>query len=479
MSTVIVAHEPPTRPELTLADPREPIFVLVTTYASFVLVGLALVPAFLIAYLFFFQDPALVFQSHPFHIVAIGIASLEGFFIAYVTWLCYRSSGEPLLRWMTLGFLGFTLIYALHGAFTGFANSNIWLFLLYGPASRLVLAMLLLCALLSYHRPVDAADRRMSPRPWVMWTGVFMLVDLAVALVANSSIAGNPALRLSMEGGALALSAMNVMLLLLRRIRSPLMVIFAISITAFALSSLAFMLGRPWNHMWWLAHAIFAAAFFMLSFGVAQAFRTTRSFSTIYSQEELMARLARSMASTQDALREVKLTNQALERLAATDSLTGAENRRRFFERTEAEVERVGRGGAPFSVLALDLDNFKSINDRYGHPVGDDVLKEVVQRCLRVIRSNDSVARVGGEEFMVLLPNSALEAARVTAERLRSSIASNVFVSGVQHLADVTVSIGVSQFGRDGADTVEAILRMADERMYIAKQLGRDRVISA
>ncbi|MEF9672586.1 hypothetical protein QNM99_11080 [Pseudomonas sp. PCH446] len=73
-------------------------------------------------------------------------------------------------------------------------------------------------------------------------------------------------------------------MLLLRRFRSPLMVIFAISVTAFALSSLAFILGRPWNHMWWLAHAIFAAGFFLLSYGVAQAFLSTRSFSKIYSQ---------------------------------------------------------------------------------------------------------------------------------------------------------------------------------------------------
>lgn len=305
-----------------------------------------------------------------------------------------------------------------------------------------------------------------------------LLNKAAVAGIANSPIAGHLAVRLSMEGGALVFSTLNVAVLLLRRIRSPLMVIFAISVTAFALASLAFILGRPWNHMWWLAHAIFAGGFFLLSYGVVQAFHTTRSFSTIYSQEELMARLAEAMARTESALQELKRTNQTLEHLAATDPLTGAANRRQFIEHVEAEIARVKRGGAPFSLLALDLDNFKLINDRYGHQVGDDVLKGFVQKCLNAIRPYDGVARVGGEEFMVLLPQAALEAARATAERVRAAIAGASFESGAQQLDAVTVSIGVAEFGRDG-DTIDALLRVADERMYNAKHQGRNRVTAA
>ncbi|MEK1835869.1 MAG: GGDEF domain-containing protein, partial [Pseudomonas sp.] len=288
MSNLIASGEPP-----------EAVRVMVKVYAYLLLVGFAFVPAFLIGYLYVFQDPTLIFENHLFHIIAITAATLEGLFVTYVTWRCYQSSGDPLLRWMTLGFLGFVLIYALHGVFTGLAHHNIWLFLLYGPASRLVMATLLLVGMLSYHRPPDAADQRMKSRPWLTWIGLFLLVDVAVAYVANSPIAGNLAVRLSMEGGALVLSMLTVTMLLLRRIRSPLMMIFVISVTAFALSSLAFILARPWNHMWWLAHAIFAGGFFMLSYGVVQAFLTTRSFSKIYSQEELMVRLAEAMAYTE------------------------------------------------------------------------------------------------------------------------------------------------------------------------------------
>jgi diguanylate cyclase (GGDEF)-like protein len=191
-----------------------------------------------------------------------------------------------------------------------------------------------------------------------------------------------------------------------------------------------------------------------------------------------MARLAEAVARTERALLELKRTNQTLEHLAATDPLTGAANRRQFIEQVEAEIGRVKRGGASFSLLALDLDNFKSVNDRYGHQVGDDVLKGFVQKCLDAIRPYDGVARVGGEEFMVLLPQAALEAAHVIAERLRATIACTAFESGMQRLGAITVSIGVSQFGRDG-DTIDTILRVADERMYDAKHQGRKRVVAA
>jgi diguanylate cyclase (GGDEF)-like protein len=478
MSSIVVDVAPLIVPLEIKADTRIPaIHVVTKAYARLLLAGGALVPAYLIAYLFFFQNPTLEFEDHPFHVIAITAATLAGLFVTYVTWRCYRASGEPLLRWMTLAFLGFALIYSLHGAFTGFAHDNILLFLLYGPASRLVMAILLLIALLSYDSPPDALDRRMQIRPWLTWIGLFLLMDLAVAYVANSPSA-RPALRTSMEFAALAISTLNVTIMLARRIRSPLMVMFAISVTAFALSSFAFILGHPWNHMWWLAHAIFAAGFFLLSYGVVRAFHTTRSFSTIYSQEELMARLAEATARTKTTLRELQRTNQSLEHLAATDSLTGADNRRRFTEHVEAEIRRVKRGGAPFSVLALDLDNFKSINDRYGHQAGDDILKAFVQKSLAAIRPYDGIARVGGEEFMVLLPQAALEAARIIAERVRAAIASTSFESGTLRGTAVTVSIGVSQFGLDG-HTIGEVLRVADERLYKAKHQGRNRVIAA
>jgi diguanylate cyclase (GGDEF)-like protein len=311
-------------------------------------------------------------------------------------------------------------------------------------------------------------------RYWLTWTIIFLVVDVLVALLATSRFAGIAPLRL-MESAALILSVLNVAVLMLRRIRSPLMVIFGISVTSFALSSLAFLLGSPWNHMWWLAHVIFASGFFLLSYGVVQAFLTTRSFATIYSHEELTARLAEAMTRTESALQELQRTNQKLEHLAATDPLTGAANRRHFIERVEAEVARARRDGVPFSLLALDLDNFKWVNDAYGHQVGDTVLQGFVQACLDAIRPYNGVARVGGEEFMVLLSRTSLDAALAIGERIRAATAGTTFAGETGRKVSITVSIGISQFGSDG-DTIDALLRTADQRLYHAKRHGRNRV---
>ncbi|MGU7774643.1 sensor domain-containing diguanylate cyclase [Burkholderia sp. MR1-5-21] len=466
MNNNIVGSEAPTTIQLATK-----------AYAKLLLAAFALVPAYLIVYLYFFQDPSLKFENHAFHELAIAAATLEGVFVTYVCWRCYRSSGEPLLRWLTLGFLGFSLIYVLHGMFTGMAHHNIWLFLLYGPASRLTMSILLLIGQLSYSRSADSVMTRVDHRTWMTWIALFVMIDVAVALIAYSPSAGNLWVRLSMEGGALVLSTINVIALVARRIRSPLMTLYGISVTSFALSSLAFILGRPWNHMWWLAHVIFASGFFLLSYGVVQAFHTTRSFSKIYSQEELLARLSEAMARTERALHELQRTNEKLEHMAATDPLTGAANRRQFIDSVEAEIARAKRNGAPFSLLALDLDHFKTINDSYGHQAGDRVLQRFVKTCLDAIRPYEGVARVGGEEFMVLLPRAALDTALLIGERLRAAIAGEPFETGAGNPIAITVSVGVSEFGRDG-ETIDAILRAADERMYRAKHQGRNCVVA-
>ncbi|WP_052106715.1 GGDEF domain-containing protein [Burkholderia pseudomallei] len=444
-------------------------------YTACLLIGFALVPAFLIAYVRFFIDPRLVFENHQFHELAIAAATLEGLFVTYVTWRCYLASGEPLLRWLTLGFLGFALIYSLHGAFTGMAHRNIWLFLLYGPASRLVMSILLLVGQLSYFRDADPPERRTHLSMWLPWIAGYVVVCFAVAAIAYSPIAGHLWTRVSMEGGAMIVSLVNVALLLVRRIRTPLMLVYGISVTSFALSSIAFILGKPWNHTWWLAHAVFAGGFFMLSFGVVQALMTTRSFATVYSQQHLMARLDEAMARTDVALKELQHTNQKLEYLASTDPLTGASNRRKFIEQMQSEIARAKCDGTAFSLLALDLDNFKTINDNYGHQIGDVVLRNFVRRCVAAIRPCDHIARVGGEEFMVLLPRMFADAASEIAERVRAAIANASFGIGGKRIG-VTVSIGVSQYGRDG-DTLDDIINAADKLLYRAKNEGRNRVV--
>ena len=191
-----------------------------------------------------------------------------------------------------------------------------------------------------------------------------------------------------------------------------------------------------------------------------------------------MARLTEAMAGTRSALEEVQRSNQKLENLADTDPLTGAGNRRQFIAQIGTEIARAKRSGAPLSLLSLDLDHFKTINDSRGHIIGDEVLCGFVRKCREAIRPYDSVARVGGEEFMVLLPGATLDAAYVVGERLRLAIEGIAFDVGRRPSIKITISIGVSELGRDG-DTLDEFLRAADKRLYQAKHEGRNCVIAA
>jgi diguanylate cyclase (GGDEF)-like protein/PAS domain S-box-containing protein len=165
-----------------------------------------------------------------------------------------------------------------------------------------------------------------------------------------------------------------------------------------------------------------------------------------------------------------------LQRLADTDDLTGALTRRRFLSIAAAEIVRSARHHRPLSLLMLDLDHFKAVNDTHGHAVGDRVLREASRACRAALRTNDRFARLGGEEFAVLLPETGPDGAVRLAERLRAAVAA-VEVPTATEPVRLTVSVGVA--GWEADDGLDELLRRADRRLYRAKQAGRDRVVAA
>lgn len=184
------------------------------------------------------------------------------------------------------------------------------------------------------------------------------------------------------------------------------------------------------------------------------------------------------LVSVQD-ITERKQLEQGLQALATTDSLTGVANRRHFFELSRQEMLRCKRNKRYPSLLMIDLDQFKQLNDRYGHAAGDRVLLRFSTLVQQLLRESDLFGRLGGEEFAILLPETDLEQAVAIADRLREAIA----VPTTQHDAAnptpaASVSIGVAQVGLDET-TIEAGLHRADEALYAAKKAGRNCVRSA
>jgi diguanylate cyclase (GGDEF)-like protein len=160
--------------------------------------------------------------------------------------------------------------------------------------------------------------------------------------------------------------------------------------------------------------------------------------------------------------------------LAVTDALTHLANRRRFDEELATETGRVRRHGRDLSLLMLDLDHFKEVNDQHGHQAGDAVLYEVARLIRERVRGHDLVARFGGEELAVMMPETSLAGARVVAEELRRAIEEHVVHYADQQL-QVTVSIGCAQFSADDADP-GAFLHRCDSMLYRAKAAGRNRI---
>ncbi|UCE30238.1 MAG: GGDEF domain-containing protein, partial [Burkholderiales bacterium] len=164
-----------------------------------------------------------------------------------------------------------------------------------------------------------------------------------------------------------------------------------------------------------------------------------------------------------------------VERMASEDPLTGLLNRARFMSRLQHEMRRAGRHGRPLSVIVLDIDSFRRINDGHGHAAGDQALKRLAQVMRGLQRDTDALGRMGGEEFALLLPETDLEGAGTVAERLREQVQA-VRLSRRGARIDFTVSLGVAQFGH--GESAEHLLARADEGLHEAKRAGRNRTIA-
>ena len=168
---------------------------------------------------------------------------------------------------------------------------------------------------------------------------------------------------------------------------------------------------------------------------------------------------------------------ETAQQLALIDPLTGAFNRRTFLELAEKEIARTRRAKGSLSLIMLDLDHFKQINDRNGHLAGDEVLKGVVAVVLSCLRKEDFLVRYGGEEFCILLPSVAIDRAAAMSERIREAVEQARFSFNGRALR-VTVSIGVAPLSSSGDEGVDKLVNRADDALYSAKKAGRNRVVA-
>ncbi len=202
---------------------------------------------------------------------------------------------------------------------------------------------------------------------------------------------------------------------------------------------------------------------------------------------ELLARvktrldLKRSQEALKSAYQKLKATNEKLlksqeklEMVARTDTLTKLSNRFDIIEKMENEKIRFERSQKPFSFILCDIDNFKLFNDQYGHDCGDFVLVSLAERIRSRVRKQDGVSRWGGEEFLLLLPETDLEGGRILAESLKETVSSNCYEYD-EHKLEITMTFGVSSFSQ--IENIEQCIKMADSALYKGKSLGKNCVV--
>ena len=199
-------------------------------------------------------------------------------------------------------------------------------------------------------------------------------------------------------------------------------------------------------------------------------------------QETVRRKQEQDKRQMDELAKQINLLNLELKEAKTkgmTDSLTKAYNRGAFDGYIRRLVDQNIIKRSPFSLLILDIDDFKKINDTYGHPIGDRVLVALVRKCNELIRQQDFLARYGGEEFAIVLPEASLRNAMKKAQRLRKAIAGTRYTSNKEdkgEILSITVSIGVSSFQKN--DSVAAVIERADKALYMAKKTGKDRVVS-
>jgi len=203
-----------------------------------------------------------------------------------------------------------------------------------------------------------------------------------------------------------------------------------------------------------------------------EALNETRALHTANE----MAIVRQQVVLAERRIEHLKSELELVNKLVREDQLTGALNRRGLDDALEREAARAERGGTLLCVALIDIDNFKRINDTFGHQVGDVVLVHLVAIIRETIRTNDLIGRYGGEEFLLLLPDSRLDEAVAVMDRLQRELAGKPISWGKQQLL-VTFSAGVAV--RGSGEAIEALINRADQALYEAKRVGKDRIIVA
>ncbi len=430
---------------------------------------LVILPLLIGFYLFNYKN--FISMNSELHFYYVLISSFIAFLVSIVSYLEYKEKNETRLFFISIGFLGTSIIYNYHGLVTPNLNllniftfpsleNNINAFVLMGDLSRLWFASMLI-----FSEKIFTNNKRYLNIKSYIILGSLLTISLFIILlnpeilpIVKSNDGVDNYLAMIIKNITLIFLGINSLKYYYSYKAKPSLSILSIllGIIFIMLTVLIFMFSHPWGSLWWLAHHLFLSSYLIIGAGILYSYYNKKDF--VYFDV---------LGEVNNYMSNLKKKNEELNFLANFDQLTELPNRHHFFSKLNEKINN----NLNFALLFIDIDDFKKINDTYGHDLGDKALKFVAKRIEHNVKKDDLVARIGGDEFIILIKNTEVEELEKIAERLIHKLNKKIEVSNYQ--LNLSISIGISIFPRDGKDADELISK-SDKAMYLVKSNAKN-----
>ncbi|MDP3305092.1 MAG: GGDEF domain-containing protein [Erysipelotrichaceae bacterium] len=441
---------------------------------SIISLMIVVLPVFFYFYMADFRTEPMVYGDLHFYYVIFS--SAIAILVGLASYLEYKKNRVEKIFYISVGFIGVGVFYTFHalvapnmkmGQFFEFPNmiSNINAFVLFGDLSRLWLALMMFM-------PDSLFEHRYQIKKYFngyVLLGLFILLSglLYIGLLTpeifpifkNDDLTDTNLAILTKVVTLLFLGINSLKYYYSYRAKQNITILsFIIGLCLIMETVIIFMISKPWSSNWWLAHNLFLMSYLVIGSGVLYSYFDKQK----YEYFDVLGQISRYTKLLEE-------NNVKLKQLANYDALTGLSNRSHFINTTEEYIKKAGIEHTTFALMFIDLDYFKTINDKYGHQVGDELLKIISKKIISIIKSNDLAARIGGDEFLLLFKDVSQTQIDAISKRILDRLSEPIIIN--ENICKVGASIGVSIFPNNGK-TIDELISKSDEAMYRVKKEG-------
>jgi len=446
--------------------------MLIKKRIEFITISLILLPILSYYFLSLFESESKMYSDLHFYYVIFS--SIIAILVGVASFIEFKKSRVEKIFYISIGFFGVGILYAFHALVTpkmSFGNifefpsmlSNINTFVLFGDMSRFWLAIMMFMPENLFEKQ-NHIIRKFN----VYFISIFMIIMIGLSYLSLLNPNLLPAFKnddFSDTNLAILTKVITLLFLGINALRyfysykakqNITIISFVIGLVLIMETVVIFMISKPWSTVWWLAHNVFLLSYLVIGSGVLYSYFDKEK----YEYFDVLGQI-----NKYTKLLEEK--NIELNQLANFDPLTGLSNRSNFLCAAEEYLNNSIINNTKFSIMFIDLDDFKSINDIYGHQVGDELLKIVSKRIKSIVKNSDLVARIGGDEFLILLKEVDIDQITSISTRIIKCISESILINHID--CKIGASIGVSIFPEDG-NTLFSLIAKSDETMYKNKK---------